>query len=214
VKVGIFGGTFDPPHLGHLIAAQDAALALELDRILFIPAARPPHKKQLVMTASDLRARMLDLAIADNSSFGMDRLELSREGASYTVDTLQQLTQREPAAEWVLLIGADQYSELGTWREPEQIRRLAHIAVLTRAGSDIAMGAQDRVAAEARADSRVEVTRVDISSTMVRSRAAAGLPIRYLVPDRVEEFILEQRLYSRNGSVVAGYDPGHTDIRG
>jgi nicotinate-nucleotide adenylyltransferase len=214
VKVGILGGSFDPPHLGHLIAAQDAALALELDRILFIPAAQPPHKKQLVMTASDLRAHMLELAIAGNASFGMDRLELSREGASYTVDTLRQLTQREPAAKWILLIGADQYREFGTWREPEQIRRLADVAVLTRAGSEIAMGAQDQAAAGARADSRVEVTRVDISSTMVRSRVAAGLSIRYLVPDRVEEFILEQRLYSRNGSVVAGYDPGHTDIRG
>jgi nicotinate-nucleotide adenylyltransferase len=214
VKVGLLGGTFDPPHLGHLIVAQDAALALELDRIVFIPAAHPPHKQQLVVTAPAIRARMLELAIAGNAGFGIERLELDRDGASYTVDTLRQLRQRDPATEWVLLIGADQYREFGTWREPEQIRRLATVAVLTRAGSEVASSVQLRDAAGAQRDVRVEVTRVDISSTMVRARVAAGLPIRYLVPDRVEEFILEQRLYSRNGSEVAGYDPGHTDIRG
>jgi nicotinate-nucleotide adenylyltransferase len=214
VKVGIFGGTFDPPHLGHLIVAQDAALALELDRILFVPAAHPPHKQQLIVTAPAIRARMLDLAIAGNAGFGSERLELDREGASYTVDTLRQLRQRDSAVEWVLLIGADQYREFGTWREPEQIRRLARVAVLTRAGSAVASGVQVRDTGGALGDVEVEVTRIDISSTMVRARVAAGLPIRYLVPDRVEEFILEQRLYSRNGSEVAGYDPGHTDIRG
>jgi nicotinate-nucleotide adenylyltransferase len=214
VKVGVFGGTFDPPHLGHLIVAQDAALALKLDRILFIPAAHPPHKQQLVVTAAAIRARMLELAVAGNTGFGIERLELDRDGASYTVDTLRQLRQQDPATEWVLLIGADQYREFATWREPEQIRRLARVAVLTRAGREAASGVRGRDAAGARSDVAVEVTRVDISSTMVRARVAAGVSIRYLVPDPVEEFILEQRLYSRNGSDVAGYDPGHTDIRG
>jgi nicotinate-nucleotide adenylyltransferase len=214
VKVGILGGTFDPPHLGHLIVAQDAALALELDRILFIPAAHPPHKQQLVVTAPAIRARMLELATAGDARFGIERLELDRAGASYTVDTLRQLRQRDPRTEWVLLMGADQYREFATWREPEHIRRLARVAVLTRAGSEAGTGVQGRDGAGARSDVAVDVTRVDISSTMVRARVAAGMPIRYLVPDQVEEFILEQRLYSRNGSDVAGYDPGHTDIRG
>jgi nicotinate-nucleotide adenylyltransferase len=214
VKVGIFGGTFDPPHLGHLIVAQDAALALELDRILFIPAAHPPHKQQHVVTAPPVRAHMLALAIEGDAGFGIERLELEREGASYTVDTLRQLRQRDPAVEWVLLMGADQYREFGTWREPEQIRRLARVAVLTRAGSAVGSRVQVRNSGGALGDVQVDVTRIDISSTMVRARVAAGLSIRYLVPDRVEEFILEQRLYSRNGSEVAGYDPGHTDIRG
>jgi nicotinate-nucleotide adenylyltransferase len=213
VKVGIFGGTFDPPHLGHLIVAQDAALALELDRILFIPAAHPPHKQQLVVTPPAIRLHMLALAVEGNAGFGIERLELDREGASYTVDTLRQLRQRDPAVEWVLLIGADQYSEFGAWREPEQIRGLARVAVLTRAGSEVASRAHGEDTARTGSDIQVEVTRVDISSTRVRARVAAGLPIRYLVPDQVEEFILEQRLYSRNGSEVAGYDPGHTDIR-
>jgi nicotinate-nucleotide adenylyltransferase len=214
VKVGIFGGTFDPPHLGHLIVAQDAALALELDRILFIPAAHPPHKQHLVVTAPPIRSRMLELALAGNTGFGIERLEMERDGASYTVDTLRQLRQRDPAVEWVLLIGADQYMEFGTWREPEEIRRMAGVAVLTRAGNEAASCVQARQARDAQSDVQVEVTRIDISSTMVRARVAAGLPIRYLVPDRVEGFILEQRLYSRNGSEVAGYDPGHTDFRG
>lgn len=219
MDIGIFGGTFDPPHVGHLIVAQDAALALGLDRILFIPAANPPHKRGLDVTAARVRARMLALAIEDDGRYGLDTLELERLGASYTVDTLRELNAREPAARWTLLMGADQYEEFSTWRDPGEIRRLARVVVLTRGGSH--GGAADTLAAErtgaddarlhrpalhelSNGDVAVEVTRIDVSATAVRARVAAGLPIRYLVPPAVEEFIFEQQLYTRNGTQVAG----------
>ena len=218
IQVGIFGGTFDPPHVGHLIVAQDAALALRLDRILFVPAARPPHKRATDVTAARLRAEMLARAIEGDGRFGMDRLELDRPGASYTVDTLRELSRRAPDTRWTLLIGADQYEEFATWRDPEDIRRLARVAVLMRGGSP---GTGDTPEAAAKSppatgsarpsaygiegsDVAVEVTRIDVSATAVRQRVAAGLPIRYLVPRAVEEFIFEQKLYVRNGTPVTG----------
>jgi nicotinate-nucleotide adenylyltransferase len=219
MNIGIFGGTFDPPHVGHLIVAQDAALALGLDRILFVPAAHPPHKQGVALTAAGLRADMLALAVDGDPRFRIDTLELERPGASYTVDTLRALAGREPGTSWTLLMGADQYEEFATWREPEEIRRLARLAVLMRGGTH--GGAADTLAADrpgpvdghlARPTARgigagdvaLEVTRVDVSATAVRRRVAAGLPIRYLVPRAVEEFIFERKLYLRNGTPVAG----------
>lgn len=223
MKIGIFGGTFDPPHVGHLIVAQDAALALGLDRILFIPAARPPHKRHAELTPAALRAEMLALAIEDDPRFAMDRRELDRTGASYTVDTLRELAHAEPETRWTLLIGADQYREFDTWRDPDEIRRLAQLAVLMRGGThsgSAAGGAPGKNSAgNGVADAHLvrpaahdtgagyialEVTRIDVSATAVRARIAAGLPIRYLVPRAVEEFILGQKLYLRNGTPVTG----------
>jgi nicotinate-nucleotide adenylyltransferase len=210
VNAGIFGGTFDPPHAGHLIVAQDAAVALGLDRVLFIPAAQPPHKRGLVAAPARVRARMTELAIQDDPRFRLDTIELERTGPSYSVDTLRDLARRFPHAEWTLLMGADQYAEFPTWREPDSIRRLARIAVLTRSGTDDGgadgAGSAWRPRAEPLADGTlaVSVTRIDVSSTAIRARVAAGLPIRYLVPPAVEAFIHEQRLYARNGPGVAG----------
>jgi nicotinate-nucleotide adenylyltransferase len=199
VKAGIFGGTFDPPHSGHLIVAQDAALALGLDRILFVPAAVPPHKQHLSLSPAAVRSRMLQLALEDDARFAVDLLELERSGPSYTVDTLRELTVRWPATQWTLLMGVDQYAELGTWREPEELRRLARIAVLSRSGLTGQTGAPTPAG-----DAHVSVTRIDISSTAIRERVAQGLPIRYLVPAAVERFIFEEGLYRRNGPVLRG----------
>ena len=211
MNAGIFGGTFDPPHTGHLIVAQDAAAALGLDRVLFIPAAQPPHKRGLVATPAPVRARMTELAIQDDPRFSLETTELERDGPSYSVDTLRDLTRRFPDAEWTLLMGADQYAEFPGWREPESIRRLARLAVLTRAGTDGAGldgagAAAWRPRAEPLDDGAlaVAVTRIDVSSTAIRARVAAGLPVRYLVPPAVEAFIIEHRLYARNGPDVAG----------
>jgi nicotinate-nucleotide adenylyltransferase len=217
-NAGIFGGTFDPPHVGHLIVAQDAALALGLDRILFVPSARPPHKRNADVTPADVRAEMLALAIRDDARFAMDTLELDRPGASYTVDTVRELVEREPAVHWTLLIGADQYEEFEDWRDPAGIRRLARIAVLMRQGThggDAARSTGRRSAGDgtpagpmthplAGTDVALDVTRIDVSATQVRERVAAGLPIRYLVPRAVEEFIFERKLYLRNGTPVTG----------
>jgi nicotinate-nucleotide adenylyltransferase len=216
VNIGLFGGTFDPPHAGHLIVAQDAALALGLDRILFIPAAQPPHKRAAAVTAAAVRVRMLELAVAQDRRFGIDRLELERGGASYTVDTLRALHGAQPGVQLTLLVGADQYAEFPTWREPDEIRRLARLAVLMRGGASGAEAESSgswrpSVSEMAGGVLSVAVTRIDISSTAVRRRVAEGLPIRYLVPPAVERFIFENRLYGRNGSSVAGYNPGHPE---
>jgi nicotinate-nucleotide adenylyltransferase len=214
VKTGIFGGTFDPPHIGHLIVAQDAALALGLDRILFVPAAQPPHKLAMALSAPAVRARMLRLAIAGDACFAADLLELDRAGPSYTADTLRELAAREPATEWTLLMGVDQYAEFGSWREPGSIRATAAIAVLTRSGdggggsAPGAPGGQiaavPRVRPLADGDVEVAVTRVDVSSTLIRARIAAGVSIRHMVPAAVAEFIAAEGLYRRNGAVAAG----------
>jgi len=203
VRFGLFGGTFDPPHTGHLIAAQDAALALGLDRVLFVPAAVPPHKQHRTITPAEFRLRMLALALSDDLRFTLDPVELERPGPSYTVDTLRELRRRLPG-DWTLLLGADQYAEFATWREPEEVLRLATVGVLERAGT-LPRSAPSNVPDEARDGVvRVSVTRVDISSTAIRQRVAAGMSIRYLVPAGVETFIAETGLYLRNGTSQAG----------
>ncbi|HYZ90384.1 MAG TPA: nicotinate-nucleotide adenylyltransferase [Myxococcales bacterium] len=203
MRFGLFGGTFDPPHTGHLIAAQDAALALGLDRVLFVPAAVPPHKQHRTITPAEFRLQMLALALSDDTRFTLDPVELERPGPSYTVDTLRELRRRLPG-EWTLLLGADQYAEFATWREPEEVLRLATVGVLERAGT-LPRSAPSTVPAEARDGVvRVSVTRVDISSTAIRQRVAAGVSIRYLVPHEVETFIAETGLYLRNGTSQTG----------
>jgi nicotinate-nucleotide adenylyltransferase len=185
VRLGIFGGTFDPPHVGHLIAAQDALLALSLDRVHFIPAALPPHKQTRAVTPAALRVALLAAAIRGDDRFRVDDLELERTGPSYTVDTLREYQTRQPDATLFLLIGADQWAEFETWREPDEIRHIARVAVLTREGA----GAPGTGVVE------VPVTRIDLTSTDVRNRVADGRPIRYLVPAAVAELIHRHRLY-------------------
>lgn len=200
MKVGLFGGTFDPPHIGHLIVAHDAMHALRLDRIVFVPAASPPHKPAAEVTSAEHRVRMLELAVAGNVRFGIDRIELDRPGPSYTVDTLKALHARDAGVEWTLLVGADQFDEFATWRSPDEIRRLARIAVLSRAGTT----GTATTAGVSPADRQVDVTRIDISSTALRERVASGRPVRYLVPDDVASYMIEHRLYSRNGTSATG----------
>ncbi|HEX7118250.1 MAG TPA: nicotinate-nucleotide adenylyltransferase [Longimicrobiales bacterium] len=189
MKLGIFGGTFDPVHLGHLIAAQDAWAALELDRVVFIPAAVPPHKRGRVTAAPQLRLEMLRAATAGDPRFEVSDLELRRPGPSYTVDTLLELRERDPTGALFLLLGVDQFREFHTWRGPEEIARLADLVVLARDGaaaSSLPTHFPHRW---------VAVTRVDISATEIRRRIAARLPVRYLVPAAVEEIIRRERLY-------------------
>lgn len=202
MRIGLFGGTFDPPHYGHLIAAQDACEALALDRILFIPAGSPPHKQERRLTPAAVRVEMVRQAIAGDARFVLDDRETRRRGPSYTVDTLRDLRRESPDAEFHLLIGSDQYAELDTWRGVPEIRRLSRIAVLDREGAG-AVGGEDQ---------RVRVTRVDISASDLRRRAAAGRSLRYLVPPAVLAIIEAAGLYvaagpaerHRNESAAAG----------
>lgn len=201
MRLGLFGGTFDPPHVGHLIVAQDAAVALQLDRIVFIPAAQPPHKRERSVSPAAQRARMLELAIEGDDRYVLDPVELQRTGPSYTADTLRELRERLPDADLTLLIGRDQYDELESWREPAVVRSLARMAVMTRGEPSRGAAAVTPLADGA---VRVDVTRIDVSSTEIRRRVAAGVPIRHLVPRAVEQFIFDNRLYSRNGTPVTG----------
>jgi len=199
VRLGIFGGTFDPPHIGHLVAAQDARTALDLDRVILVPAAVPPHKLDRPITPGQLRLELLRAAVAGDARFEVDDVELRRGGPSWTVDTLRALRECRPGAELFLLVGMDQFAEFDTWREPHEIRRLARIAVLSRGG----------VVAPAGADwTAVNVTRIDLASTEIRRRVAAGLPIRFLVPDAVESLVVRHGLYTDAGRAVIGTGPG------
>jgi nicotinate-nucleotide adenylyltransferase len=193
VNIGLFGGTFDPPHVGHLIAAQDACAALSLDRFLFVPAAAPPHKLDRSVTPPELREEMLRAAVQGNEKFEICDIELRRSGPSYTVDTLRQLRTEWPGATFFLLLGVDQVREFATWREPETILRLARIVMLTREGAE-------RAPSDVVHDT-VAVTRIDISSTLIRTRIAAHQPIRYLVPDAVAAIIAREGLYACPASV-------------
>jgi nicotinate-nucleotide adenylyltransferase len=198
VNVGIFGGTFDPPHVGHLVVAQDAWSALALECVRFVPAAAPPHKTGAPLTPGPVRAELVAAAIGDDARFALERMELERPGPSYTVDTLRALRLRAPAERLVLLIGADQWAEFSTWREPDAILELARVVVLTREGQAVQPG-------DARAE-RLPVTRIDVSSTEIRRRVRRGEPIRYLVPERVERKIREHGLYG-SPPVAAGVVP-------
>jgi nicotinate-nucleotide adenylyltransferase len=184
MKLGLFGGTFDPPHSGHLIVAQDAWAGLGLDRVVFIPAGIPPHKRRQSITPAGIRLEMLRVAVAGDPRFGVDDLELLREGPSYTVDTLRTFRARQPEAHLHLLMGADQYADFDTWYQPAEIRRLARIVVMARAGET----------ADGRAI-QVPVTRIDVSGSEIRRRVAAGRPVRYLVPDAVLAIIERENLY-------------------
>ncbi|HEX9108742.1 MAG TPA: nicotinate-nucleotide adenylyltransferase [Longimicrobiales bacterium] len=191
MKLGIFGGTFDPPHVGHLLVAQDAWSALGLDRVLFVPAASPPHKQGRAHTPAPLRLEMLEAALAGDERFQACDVELRRSGPSYTVDTLRQLGREHPGAQLFLLIGADQAREFLSWKSPEEIASLATVVALSREGAaaDASAGGLD---ARLRA---LPVTRIDISATEIRRRVAEERPIRYLVPAGVEAIIRREQLY-------------------
>jgi nicotinate-nucleotide adenylyltransferase len=174
-RVGILGGTFDPPHVGHLVVAQDAIDALELDLLLVVPAARPPHRDAVLDAATryDLARR----AFEGDPRIRVSDVELERSGPSWTVDTLEWATRELSPDALYLIVGADQLRAFGEWKEPERILRLARLAVMTRPGEEVA---GTDVPHE-----MIEVTRVDLSSTRVRRRLEQGRSIRYMVPERL-----------------------------
>jgi nicotinate-nucleotide adenylyltransferase len=196
VRVGIYGGVFNPPHHGHLVAAQEAHWQLSLDVVVWVPVGAAPHREVESDPGAEARFEMVEMATAADERFRVSRIELDREGPSYTVDTLRELREREPDDELFLILGGDQALALPTWHEAEQVLELATLAVFERGSSNrnaIAIKVARMKGAE-----RVrflEMPRIDISATMVRRRAAAGRPIRYLVPDKVANFIGARSLY-------------------
>jgi nicotinate-nucleotide adenylyltransferase len=213
MRVGVFGGTFDPIHFGHLILAEQAREQARLDQVWFIPAARPPHKPEGALSRFDQRCEMLSLAIAGNEFFRVLGLEEERPGPSYTVDTLAELHRREPNADFWLLIGSDTLMDLGSWHEKQRLPQLAGLLVMQRPAHPMPAVAQVRqelnlaASVELRMDT-LEVPQIDISSRDLRRRAAAGLSLRYFLPRAVEVYIREKHLY-RDGaeSTAARLDP-------
>ena len=185
MRLGVLGGTFDPPHLGHLLAASDAYEKLPLDRLLFIPAATHPFKDSIGATATQ-RLEMLALLIADDPRFGVDPIEIERPGLSYTVDTLADLARRYPDAERFFLIGEDLVDQVATWRAPERLPQLAELVVLARG---------EQPAGTATPFRRLATRRIDVSSTEIRARARAGLSLHGFAPDAVATYIRDAGLY-------------------
>jgi nicotinate-nucleotide adenylyltransferase len=197
MRIGILGGTFNPPHLGHLILAQEAYGELDLDQVLLIPAGIPPHKPVDAEPGPEHRIALCRLAIEDEDRFAVSDLELRRDGPSYTVDTLRELSTQAPTNDLFLILGADIAAGLPQWREPEQVLQLATVAITKRRGTP--RESVQRSLDELRGGDRAEffeMPRIGISSTMVRRRVRAGQPIRYFVPDGVETYIFDHGLYA------------------
>jgi len=190
-RLGIFGGTFDPIHCGHVFLAQFIAEELALDEVLFIPAAAPPLKEDSVeRAAAEDRWAMVELAIAGLDGFKGSRIELERPGKSYTFDTLQALRAQNPGSEFYLIIGADNVAQLHSWHKPEGILALCTIVVGTRVteGVELDAGLVERIVT-------VDTPVVQLSSTEIRRRVVEGKSIRYMVPEGVEAYIREKGLY-------------------
>lgn len=189
MRIGLFGGSFDPIHLGHLLAASEAALALNLERVLFVTAARPPHKTPLA--PAEVRHQMVLLATLPDQRFGASRLELDRPGTSYTVDTLEQASRLHPTAELFFITGADAYSDLEGWHQAQRLPQLAHLVGVTRPG--FAAQLHPFFAAHTRL---LDIPGVEISSTLIRHRLRQGRSIQYLVPKEVEYYLAKHPVYS------------------
>jgi nicotinate-nucleotide adenylyltransferase len=190
-RLGLFGGTFDPPHLGHLALAEHARGRLRLDEVRFIPAGQPPHKRGVSMTPAAGRVAMARLAVRGNPAFTVSTLETRRGGPSFTVETLREVKAREPGARLFLLMGADSLDDFGTWRHPEAILRLATLVVAGRPGAE---GRPLRPIARGRVV-RLDNAEIALSSSLVRARVRARHSVRYLVPDAVASYIARHRLY-------------------
>ena len=188
-RLGVLGGTFDPIHIGHVLLAQFAGEGLGLDQVLFVPAADPPHKEQCAASAED-RWAMVELAIEGFPSFAASRLELERAGKSYTIDTLRDLHRAHPETQLYLIIGADNVAPFSTWHNPQGILDLSTVVAGTR------LSPREEADPELeRHLVHIDTPVVQFSSTQIRQRLSQGLPIRYLVPEKVEEYIRRQGLY-------------------
>ena len=195
-RLGVIGGTFDPPHYGHLVLAETARVQLGLDRVLFVVAGQPPHKPGCPITPSHHRAAMVEAAIADNPACVLSRVDLDRPGPHYTVEMLTLLQREYPEAELFFLVGGDSLAQFLTWRDPAGIVRLARLAVMPRPGHEPDLASLEQVLPGLRERLVwLDAPALDIAASDLRRRVREGLPIRYLVPPPVEAYIHEYRLY-------------------
>jgi nicotinate-nucleotide adenylyltransferase len=200
MRIGIFGGTFDPVHVGHLILAEQAREQGRLDEVWFVPAPRPPQKDGVAITRFEMRVEMLAVATAGHAAFRIDELEKERPGRSYTVETLAELRRRHPAHTFSLLIGGDSLADLPTWRDPQGIAAQAGLLVMARPGSALMSADELRRKLDLPSDSPlslevVQAPLIDVSSRDLRRRVAEGRTIRYMVPRGVEAYIHDKGLY-------------------
>lgn len=187
MTIGVFGGSFDPVHIGHLIVAEAAADVIGLSRVLFMPAGQQPFKAGYHAARAGHRAAMLRLAVQGNPRFGLDLRELERVGPSYTVDSLRELRNEHMEDQLCFLVGADIADDLPAWRDADELTQLAEFVALTRPGAEVR---RDAIVTRV-----VEVPAVGISATHVRDAVKQGHSIRYLVPPGVAEYIVRNGLY-------------------
>jgi nicotinate-nucleotide adenylyltransferase len=197
LRVGILGGVFNPPHVGHLICAQEALLQLELEKVVFVPVGQAPHRELESDPGAEARLEMVELAAGDDARFAISRAELDRPGPSYTADTLRELREKASDDEIFLILGGDQAAALPDWHEPETVLSLATVAVVERSTwSRHAIGIKIGRLPGAERIRYLDMPIIQISSTAIRRRVGDGKPIRYLVPDKVANYIGANGLYS------------------
>ncbi len=198
VRFGVFGGSFDPPHYGHLALAETARVQLQLARVLFVPAGEPPHKTDANLSPIAKRIALVQAAIADNGSFTLSRVDVNRPGPHYTVDMLRLLRTEFPqVTDWFLLLGEDSLHDFLSWRAPEEILELAELAVMRRPEKPAPLAVlQERLPTLERRLTWLDVPPLHLSATELRRRVREGLPLRYLVPLPVEVLIRKHQLYT------------------
>ncbi|HSU93221.1 MAG TPA: nicotinate-nucleotide adenylyltransferase [Gemmatimonadaceae bacterium] len=190
MRLGVLGGTFDPPHVGHLLAAGDAFEALALDKLLFVPAKIPPFKSRTVQATADQRQQMLELTVGTDRRFEASRIELDRDGLSFTVDTLEALAGETPGVSLFMLIGEDLATQIASWRDAARIAELATIVVLVRATLEARSTLESTLPM-----TRLATRRIEVSSTEIRERVKSGRSIHGFVTDAVAAFIDAAGLY-------------------
>jgi len=204
LRVGILGGAFNPPHVGHLVCAQEALVQLDLERVLFVPTGHAPHRDLEADPGGEARLRMCEAAIEGDDRFAASRAELDREGPSYTVETLRAMHEESPDDELFLMLGGDQAAALPDWHEPEAVLDLATVAAVERVGyTRNAIGIKISGLKGAERVRYLDMPLMQVSSSSIRRRVAKGLPIRYLVPDRVVEYIESNGIYGASAPAPA-----------
>lgn len=197
MNVGVFGGSFDPIHYGHLVAAEEVRFRLQLPKVLFVPAGEPPHKPHVAISPVEHRLAMVKLAIASNPYFQLSRIDVDRPGPHYSVDTVDLLLKEiGPDTEIYFIVGLDSLLEMGAWREPDRLLRLCRVVGVTRPGYDdlsklapeVRRGGAGRIVI-------VSIPEFNISSSNLRQRVRDGMPIKYQLPETVEEYIYRNGLY-------------------
>ncbi len=197
-KIAIMGGTFDPIHYGHLVTAEAVMHEYQIDQVLFIPSGQPPHKTDSQVTSADHRYLMTLLATETNPRFFSSRIEIDRKGYTYTIDTIRELKEMYPGSEIYFITGADAFSNILTWKNPELLLSSCHFVAATRPGYSRAKAApQIEALMDQHADTLhyLEVPALSISSSEIRARVQQGRPIKYLLPETVENYIYKHGLY-------------------